>query len=378
MFNRRREEFPSLASGIHLLSHSLGPMPRAARESMREYLDQWEGYTRENAWKRAWWDLSQEVGDRFARILGAASGSVQVQPNASVAVSVVASCLDFSRGRRKVVTTGLEFPTMEYIWYEQERSGAEVRVVPSEDGVTTPIERILDAIDEQTALVVLSHVSYRSSHRLDPRVIVERAHRVGALVLLDVYQSAGVMPLDAAGWGVDFMVGGTIKWLCGGPACGYLYVRPGLIEELKPRLTGWIAHARPFDFASGRIRYDSTVRRFAQGTPNISGLYSCLPGLEIIEKVGPRAIAEESCRRTQWMIESALERGWSLMSPSEAGRRGGSVMIGVDDPEGLEEQLAKRGVFVDWRPGVLRMSPHFFNTDEEVQEALEILAALIG
>ncbi len=377
-FHRRREEFPSLSAGIHLLSHSLGPMPKGARQALQTYLDRWEGYTRENAWKAAWWDLSGQVGDRIARLLGAPPNSVQPQPNASVALSAVASCLDSSKGqRRKIVTTGLEFPTTEYVWREQERTGAQLHLVASEDGVVTPVEKLIEAIDEETALVSLSHVSYRSSHRLDPRAVVERAHRVGALVLLDVYQSAGVLPLDVAGWGVDFAVGGTIKWLCGGPACGYLYVRPELAAQLRPRLTGWIAHEDPFDFAPGPIRYASGPRRFAQGTPGVSGLYSCLPGLKIIEEVGPASIEAESRRRTQRMVEFALERGWLLASPRNPDERGGSVMIGVSDPEKLEAELARRRVFVDWRPGVIRVSPHFFNTDEEVEEALAVLAQLI-
>ena len=378
MFDRRRDEFPSLAHGIHLLSHSLGPMPRGARDAMREYLERWEGYTRENAWKAAWWELSGKVGDAIARILGAPPGSVQPQPNASVALSVVASCLDFSSGpRRKIVTTALEFPTTEYVWREQERAGARLEIVRSRDGVATSLEKLLDAIDEETALVSLSHVSYRSSHRLDPRPVVERARRCGALVLLDVYQSAGVLPLDVAGWEVDFAVGGTIKWLCGGPACGYLYVRPELTGKLRPRLTGWIAHQEPFDFAAGPIRYASGPRRFAQGTPGVPGLYSCIPGLRIIEEIGPAAIGTESRRRTERMVAFALERGWRLASPVNPQERGGSVMIGVPDPGRLEEELARRRVFVDWRPGVIRISPHFFNTDDEVEEALRILAALL-
>lgn len=377
-FDRRREEFPSLSAGIHLLSHSLGPMPKGAREAMASYLDRWEGYTRENAWKAAWWDLSGEVGDRIARLLGAPSVSVQPQPNASVALSVVASCFDFSKGpRRKIVTTGLEFPTTEYVWREQERAAARLQVVTSDDRIVTPLAKLLEAIDEETCLVSLSHVSYRSSHRLDPRAVVERARRVGALVLLDVYQSAGVLPLDVTGWGVDFAVGGTIKWLCGGPACGYLYVRPELAAQLRPRLTGWIAHEDPFDFAPGPIRYAPGPRRFAQGTPGIPGLYSCLPGLRIIEELGPAAIEAESRRRTQRMVEFILERGWRLMSPQNPDERGGSVMIGVPDPEALEAELARRHVFVDWRPGVIRVSPHFFNTDEEVEEALGALTELL-
>lgn len=377
-FDRRREEFPSLEAGIHLLSHSLGPMPRRAHGAMNEYLERWERYTEENAWKAAWWDLSAETGGRIARILGAPAGAVHPQPNASVALSVVASCLDFSRGpRRKIVTTALEFPTTEYVWREQERAGARIEIVPSKDGVTTPLERLVEAIDEETALVSFSHVSYRSSHLLEPAPVVERARRAGAMVLLDCYQSAGVLPLDVSGWGVDFAVGGTIKWLCGGPACGYLYVRPDLAPRLRPRLTGWIAHEEPFDFAPGPIRYASGARRFAQGTPPVPALYSCLPGLEIIGEVGPAAIAAESRRRTELMVAFALERGWDLKSPREPERRGGSVMIGVPDPERLEAELARRRVFADWRPGVIRLSPHFFNTDEEVEEALAILSELI-
>ena len=376
-FDRRREEFPTLASGIHLLSHSLGPVPRAAREAMLAYTEAWERHTSEDAWATSWWELSERVGDRLARLLGGARGSVQVQPNTSVALSVVASCFDFGAGaRNKVITTALDFHSTGYVWEAQQRLGARVHVVPSDDGITVPLERILEAIDETTRLVALSHTSYRSSYRVEARAIVERAHRVGALVVLDTYQSAGVLELKAEEWGVDFLIGGTIKWLCGGPACGYLYVRPELQSELRPRLTGWIAHEEPFAFAR-EMRYARGVRRFAQGTPNIPGLYSCLAGLDIIEEVGLERIAAESRRRTEWMVEFALEHGWRLNSPRGTQERGGSVMIGVEDAPRTAARLAERKVFVDWRPSVgLRISPHFFNTDEEVREALEILKAV--
>ena len=378
-FDRRREEFPTLASGIHLLSHSLGPVPRKAREAMLAYTDAWERHTSEDAWATSWWELSERVGDRLARLLGGARGSVQVQPNTSVALSVVASCFDFGAGaRNKVITTALDFPSTGYVWEAQQRLGARVHVVPSDDGITVTLERILEAIDETTRLVALSHTSYRSSYRVEARAIVERAHRVGALVVLDTYQSAGVLELKAEEWGVDFLIGGTIKWLCGGPACGYLYVRPELQSELRPRLTGWIAHEEPFAFAR-EMRYARGVRRFAQGTPNIPGLHSCLAGLDIIEEIGLERIAAESRRRTEWMVEFALEHGWRLNSPRGTEERGGSVMIGVEDAPGTVARLAERKVFVDWRPGVgLRISPHFFNTDEEVREALETLKAVMS
>jgi kynureninase len=376
--DRHRKEFPTLASGIHLLSHSLGPVPRAARESMIAYYDAWEHHTSEDAWATSWWELSRRVGDRIARILGGTPGSVQIQPNASIALATVSSCFDYKAGRNKVVTTALDFPSMEYFWDAQRHIGARVEVLSSPDGISVPLEQILDAIDNDTCLVALAHTSYCSSYRVDVQAIVERAHAKGAQVLLDVYQSAGVVQLNAAEWNVDFLIGGTIKWLCGGPSCGYLYVRPELQRDLRPRLTGWVAHDSPFDFAHAPMRYARSVRRFAQGTPSIPALYSAIPGLELIEAVGVSEIAAESQRRTQSMIDFALERGWTINTPVDKNQRGGSVMIGVDDAQVMAERLSERKVFVDWRPGAgLRMSPHFFNTDEEIDEALNILASLI-
>ena len=273
------------------------------------------------------------------------------------------------------VTSALDFPSMEYIWEAQRVLGAKVEIVGSPEGITVPLENILAAIDDTTSLVAMSHTSFRSSYRVDANAIVERAHSVGALVLLDVYQSAGSIELDASIWGVDFLIGGTIKWLCGGPACGYLYVRPDLQRDLKPRLTGWVAHDVPFEFAHAPMRYARSVRRFAQGTPSIPALYSALPGLQILEEVGVETIARESRRRTEWMVEFALERGWKINSPRDVNERGPSVMIDVADGSAMVDRLAKRKVFVDCRPGVgLRISPHFFNTDEEVHEARATIA----
>jgi len=377
--NRRRELFPTLASGIHLLSHSLGPVPQTARDSMLAYYEAWEHHTSEDAWATSWWEMSAQVGDSLAKILGGDAGSVQIQPNASIALSSVLSCFDFtSTKRNKIVAGALDFPSMRYILDAQTPMGARVETVTSDDGIAIPTERILEAIDDATALVALSHVSFRSSYKLEVQPIVERARKHGALVLLDVYQSAGAMELQARDWDVDFMIGGTIKWLCGGPSCGYLYVRPDLQRHLQPRLTGWVAHTAPFDFANPPMRYDGSVRRFAQGTPSIPALYSALPGLQIVADVGVKTIRAESERRTQSMIQFALDKGWKVNSPLDVNQRGGSVMIYVAEGPAMVKRLGERKVFVDCRPGVgLRMSSHFFNTDEEVDEAMEILAQLI-
>lgn len=373
--DRRREQFPSLSSGIHLLSHSLGPMPRAAKASMAAYLDRWQGQFSEDAWASEWWTLSCEVGDLIAGLIGGDQGSVQVQPNASVAMQSAMSCFDLQSGpRRKVVTSSLDFHSMSYIWDRQRSAGVDVCIVPTEDGISIPMQRILEAIDADTALVALSYVSYRSSFAVDVPAIVARAKQVGARVLLDIYQAAGAIELDARGWGVDFMVGGTIKWLCGGPASGYLYVRPDLITELEPRLTGWIAHAAPFDFSHEPMRYAPEVRRFAQGTPSIPSLYSCLPGLKILEEVGIANIARETRRRAHWIAETLTERGMSLHIPEDPEQRGVSVIIRADDPFPLVARLAEQKVLLDGRPGVgLRLSTHFFNTDDEIEEAMEII-----
>jgi kynureninase len=346
---------------------------------MLEYCKAWEQHTNEDAWAHAWWELSRRVGDRIAQLVGGMPGSIQIQPNASIALASVASCFDFSsRKRNKVVTSALDFPSMEYIWEAQRTLGANIDIIASPDGIIVPLENILASIDETTALVALSHVSFRSSYRIDVKAIVEKAHQAGALVLLDIYQSAGAMQLNAQEWDVDFLIGGTIKWLCGGPACGYLYVRPDLQKSLSPRLTGWVAHDSPFDFAGAPMRYAKSVRRFAQGTPSIPALYSALPGLEIILEVGIEAIASESRRRTQMMIDFALERDWQVNTPQAVNQRGASVMIGVSDGPAMVERLAERKVFVDCRPGVgLRISPHFFNTDEEVIEGLNVLGQLL-
>ena len=376
--DRRRDEFPMLADGIYLLAHSLGPMPRSARAAMQQYLDEWEGHTKCDAWESAWWGLSEELGDSIGGLITAPKGSVLPTGNATLAMATVASCFEYSDKRPNVVTTALDFPSMGYLWRAQERLGAQIVQVPSEDGITVDEQRVVDAIDERTALVAVSHTSYRSSFRIDPAPIIARAHEVGAMVCLDAYQSAGAVEIDAAGWEVDFMIGGSIKWLLGGPSCGWLYVRPELYGSLEPRLTGWFGHDNPFEFSHDAVRYAQGIRRFANGTASIPGLYSFKAGVELVAQVDVESIAAESRRRTQGIIDSAQDMSWPVRSPLDANRRGGTVMLGFEQPHAVASALREKGVFVDWRPGVgIRLSLHFYNTDEEVEAALEQIRSCV-
>src|SRR5579864_8726817 len=280
---RYRDEFPILQRTTYMISNSLGAMPRGVYDSTREFCDIWA--TRGvRAWEEKWWEMSREVGDEIGAIMNAAAGSVSVQPNVTSCQAVVASCFDFSGRRNKVVYSDMNFPSIMYFWEAQRARGARVHMVKTDDGVHVPTERLLAAIDEETLLVPISHVVFRSSYIKDVKAITEKAHRVGAHVVIDAFQSLGNVPLDVRALHADFATGGTLKWLCGGPGTAYLYVRPDLGRKLEPTSTGWFAHQNPFAFEIGTNRYGEPPYRFMQGTSNVPGYYTALPGLKIIRE----------------------------------------------------------------------------------------------
>jgi kynureninase len=265
----------------------------------------------------------------------------------------------------------MEFPSILYFYQEQLRYGARVEIIKSEDGIRIPLEKLLAAIDEQTLLVPVSYVLFRSSCIMDARAIIERAHRVGAYVILDVFQAAGTVPIDLRALGTDFAVGGVLKWLCGGPGVGYLYVRPDLRAKLKPALTGWLAHKRPFEFEVGPIDRREDAFRYLNGTPHIPALYACQPGVEIIAQVGVERIRAKSMRQTKRLIEGALARGWRVHTPMDPGERAGTVSVDCPHSREVTRELLARDVLVDYRPQAgIRLSPHFYNRDEEIDAAL--------
>src|SRR5579863_2782663 len=367
---RYRPEFPILETTTYLISNSLGAMPRGVYGVLKSYADTWA--TRGvRAWEERWWMLAAEVGDEIGALMNAPGGAVSTHQNVTTCQAIVASCFDFSGKRSKVVYTDLNFPSVMYFWEAQRAYGARVQMVRTDDRITVPTERLLDAIDETTLLVPISHVIFRSSYVQDARAIIEKAHRVGAHVVLDTYQSLGAVPVDVQKLDTDFACGGVLKWLCGGPGVGYLYVRPDLGKKLEPKLTGWFAHQNSMAFETGPIHYTDPPFRFMNGTTHIPALEAAVPGLKIITDVSVQRIREKSKRQTARLIELVDRRGWRVNTPRDPEKRGGTVSIDMPDSQEVSRELLEREIIVDWRPNAgVRMSPHFYNTDQELETAI--------
>lgn len=374
---RFRSEFPILETCTYLVSHSLGALPVRGRRALERYADEWnERGVR--AWREGWWDLSLTCGDRIGRFLGAVPGTTSMQPNVTLATAVFLSALDFSGPRNRLVTTDLDFPSLLYLFDRGNIAGMEDVRVPSPDGVRIEMEDILKAIDERTRVVVVSHVFFRSSFVVDLARITKHAHEMGALVVADLYQSAGAIPVNLTELQVDAAVGGHLKWLLGGPGAAFLYVRPDLIPTLEPRLTGWFAHEAPFAFEPPPTRTHEGAGRFLTGTPNVSALRVAEASLEILEEAGIMAIREKSLALTRKILDRAAVEGWVTRSPLADDERGGTVSLDPPHAFGCSQALLARNVVIDYRPGAgIRMAPHFYNTADEIEHALDTLADIL-
>jgi kynureninase len=385
-----RDRFPILADCTYLINHSLAAMPAAAEDRLLEYARMW----RERgirAWGEGWWDMSVTVGDQLGRILGAPAGSIVMHQNVTVAEMVVLSCFRNPGARNRVVYEAANFPSVRYLYQAQ----PELEVVAVEDD-----RAIVAAIDERTLLVPISHVLFKNAEIQDVEPIVRRAHEAGAYVVLDCYQSAGIVPVDLTALDVDFAVGGSVKWLCGGPGAGWLYVRPDLAERLEPTFVGWQGHARPFAFEP-ELEYAPGARRFLTGTPNVPALYAATAGYDVIEEIGVPRIRERSLKLTSLLIELLDERGLGVASPREPDRRGGTVLVDTPDHAAVHRELGERGIICDFRPdgleaptdkppppgrkdraaygpGGVRLGPHFFNSEDELRHTVEQLADIVG
>lgn len=368
---RARAEYPLLASCVYMNSNSTGAFPRAAKDVLDAYwrtLETW----RDEAWERWWVDL-HAYADEIAALVGGPPGSVVTDANMSTLLARVLSALDF-RDRPRVVTTDLEFPTTGFLVRAFERYGAAAVFAPSVDGVRVDEERLLRAIDERTRLVCVSHATYTTGALLDLGAVVRRAREVGALVAVDAYQSVGVVPIDVTALDVDFLLGGAHKWLSGSIESGFLYVRPALTASLRPAATGWMASADPLSFGPA-TEYASSARRFAGGTPLVLPALMSRPGLDIVRDVGMPAIRAVSLARTSRILARAEEAGLAPVSPKDPDRRGGIVCLRFAGAERVTTELKRRGFVCSYRGG-LRIAPHFYNTDDEVDALLDALTPL--
>ncbi|MGE3075665.1 MAG: aminotransferase class V-fold PLP-dependent enzyme [Dehalococcoidia bacterium] len=371
-----RPKFPILAHKTYLINNSLGAMPASVNESLAEYTNLWatEGVV-------AWDTWLPEVANTAAileDIIHAPRGSMTMCQNVTNALAEILSCLEYEEPRNQIVYCAGEFPTVEYLLDGQRRLGAEI-VRIGDDPLVFPGDGVLKAISEKTVLVVLSHVLFRTAELVDVRPFVEKAHELGALVVLDAYQSMGAVPFDVTELDVDFLVGGSVKWLCGGPGAGYLYASPKIVERLEPRLAGWFSHARPFGFEAPPIEYAEGIARFTGGTPNIPAYYQAREGYKIVREVGVERIRENARRQSQIIVEGALERGYVVNTPREFDRRGNHVTVDVPNAQHVKEELIRRGFVIDYRPGAgIRIAPHFYNTDDECVAILDEIAAILA
>jgi len=370
---RWRREFPIVDTCTYLVSHSLGAMPRRTAHYLQEFADTWSGRG-VRAWHEGWWEIGRETGNLLAPILGVQRNTISMHQNVTVAQAIVASCFSYDGPRRTIVMSDLEFPSNHYLFEGFRRYGADIRYVPSSDPIRLDVQPFVDAIDETTVLVPLSLVLFKSAFITDARAVIEKAHRVGARVVLDVYQGAGTVPMDLEAWGADFAVGGSVKWLCGGPGAGYLYVRPDLAGTLHPSVIGWAAHESPFAFATGPVKYAASPERFQSGTPNVPSLYSARAGYEIVGEIGVPAIRERSLALTRRLMNAARAAGFRLNTPDDDRERGGSVIVDVPNGAAVADELIRRGIVIDHRPGAgIRIAPHFYNTEEEIDRAVAAL-----
>ncbi len=364
-----RDRFPILGSTTYLINHSLGAMPADAARRLQVFADEWA--TRgARAWGEGWWATPLTVGDLLGRVIGAPPGTVVMHQNVTVAEAIVLSCFDLRQPRNRIVFEEGLFPSVRYVQQAWSRFGADVVVCEDADAV-------IDAIDERTLLVPVSHVLYKSGEIQPVERIVERAREAGAYVCLDAYQSAGTVPLDVTALGVEFCVGGSVKWLCGGPGAGWLYVRPDVAERLEPAFAGWQAHAEPFSFEP-EMRYADGAARFLTGTPSVPALYAASAGYEIIGEIGVDRIRANSMRQTALLVDLVDAAGFELTSPRDPAIRGGSVVFSVPEFRAVHAELSARDIICDYRPDAgIRFGPHFFTTDDELRFAVSQVTEIL-
>ena len=375
-----RDEFPILAERTYLISASLGPLSRRARRAAEEHLDLWQRLGPEELWLAHALPKLEQCRDQFSQIIGADPDEVAIVPSVSSGLSSIASCIDFDE-RSKVVLTDMDFPTNHYVWRAQQRRGAKLDVVPSPDGIRIDAADLIQRIDEQTAVVNVNRVLFESSWIMDMEPVVRAAHQAGAGVVVDDFHGTGIVPLDVHELGVDFLLSGALKWLMGGQGIAFLYCRRALIERLQPLVVGWFGTKAPFDFDRSRLDLRADARRFETGTYALPQAWTASAGMEMVLEVGVANIRARNQELTSMVVERADAAGLELLSPRESDDRGGLVRVrvrgGRAGAERIVHELFRRDVVLDQRADALRISPHFFSTEEEIERCFEELSKLI-
>ena len=372
-----REEFPILARTVYMINNSLGAMPRQTARHLAEYAEMWA--TRGvRGWEERWWEMPLEVGNKIARVIGAPAGTVSMHENVTTAQMVALSSVRPSGARKRIVCSAMDFPSMVYLYRAQQAVGFDLIVVPAENDLTVRTDRMVEAIDETTAVVAFSHVLFRTSYIIDAAAIARRARAVGAAVILDTYQSAGIIPVDVTALGVDFAVGGCLKWLCGGPGNAFLYTRPDRLKEARPALTGWLSHLHPFDFNIADSDTRGDAMRMMNGTPAIPAYYAALAGLDIVNEIGVDRIRDQSKRLTARLLTLVDEYGFESVASRDPAHLAGTVAVSVPEALLVSRTLKARDFLVDYRPPVgIRLSPHFYNTMEEVDRTMAEIESIV-
>ncbi|MEA3201593.1 MAG: hypothetical protein QOE90_3021 [Thermoplasmata archaeon] len=362
-----RDEFPTLQRKTYLNTCSLGALPRSGREAVNRFLDLWEEHGA-SAWYRIWLGEVQATREKLARLIGARSDEVAILPNVSSALAVLSSC---GPQGGNVVSAEMDFPTIPYAWMA--RPGFEVRLARSADGVRTPVSAYAPLVDGETRWIATSHVFYTSGAIQDAPALARLAHERGARLLLDAYQATGQLPTDVRALGCDVYVTGGLKWLLGGPGVAYLWVKKELHAELTPTIAGWFGHAEQFAFDSTAFRAHADARRYEMGTPATAAVYAGGAGLDVILRAGPEAIRRRTSALARDLYERLADAGYDLATPEKEDERAGIVMVRAKDPPAAVKALAQEGIVVDHRPGRVRVSAYFYNTEAEVERFVDAL-----
>src|SRR6266481_5659320 len=370
-----RSEFPILQRKTYLNSCSLGALSHRSMQGLAQFQEMWSEWGA-HAWYEIWMGEIAKVREKFAKIIGAQLHEVAIAASVSAALSSIATALDYSE-RNKVVMADMDFPTLAYQWLVKERLGVQCTFVESPDHIHILPEQFEAAVDDKTALLATSHVFFTSGYIQDLRALADIAHKNGAYILIDDYQGTGQIPIDVKAMDIDFLVTGTLKWLVGGPGLALVYIREGLIPQLQPTITGWFGHREQFKFKTREFKFRDDAARVEMGTPAVPTIYTANGGLDIVREIGVERICERTRYLTSDLIALAREHGWTVRAPNEPERRSSIVMLQFEHPEEIVEALLARGIITDSRPGLLRVSPYFYNTIEENAIVVDAIAEIL-